>query len=481
MNYKKAIIYLITGLTLFRLIYINFLPLLGDEAYYWQWSRHLDLGYYEQGPMTALVIWFFTFFNKINTVFTIRLGAVVLSLLTSILSVLIYRRLYPDDKDSKQSFFNLLFMNSALIYAAGSVLMMHDTVMMFFFALFIYQMLAVLEKPGDNMSWAHAGIILALGVMSKYTLAVVYPAVILFLFVSGYPKKYAKGPVFFSLFFFLFLAPVIYWNCTHDLATLKFLIFRKGGSTALTIRYFGELIGSQMVLVSVFLFPFLAAALWKNLKKRALTGEYFLAFIFTVSFLPFLILALKNKVEANWPAFCFLPLFFITTRHIFSIKGLKRPVFHGIYAAGLAVALLLQVQLVCPLIPLPEKSNPLRKALGYKELAEKMDSVYNDYGAKGPLFFSTRHYQAASLLAFYLKGQPDVYILEDSDAMKNYRFWDGYKKLKGYNSIFAWSEDWETWEIGKFFTKHNFVEKVEVKKGSDVIRSYNIDFLEGLK
>ena len=28
-------------------------PLAPDEAYYWQWSRHLDLGYYDQGPMIA--------------------------------------------------------------------------------------------------------------------------------------------------------------------------------------------------------------------------------------------------------------------------------------------------------------------------------------------------------------------------------------------------------------------------------------------
>src|SRR5205085_9825181 len=31
-------------------------PLAPDECYYWQWSRHLDLGYYDQGPMVAWVI-----------------------------------------------------------------------------------------------------------------------------------------------------------------------------------------------------------------------------------------------------------------------------------------------------------------------------------------------------------------------------------------------------------------------------------------
>ena len=32
------------------------IDLSGDEAQYWDWSRHLDLSYYSKGPMVAYII-----------------------------------------------------------------------------------------------------------------------------------------------------------------------------------------------------------------------------------------------------------------------------------------------------------------------------------------------------------------------------------------------------------------------------------------
>src|SRR5262249_18463378 len=32
------------------------LDLSGDEAHYWEWSRHLDWSYYSKGPLVAYVI-----------------------------------------------------------------------------------------------------------------------------------------------------------------------------------------------------------------------------------------------------------------------------------------------------------------------------------------------------------------------------------------------------------------------------------------
>ncbi|HEV2739334.1 MAG TPA: hypothetical protein VGU66_12195, partial [Candidatus Elarobacter sp.] len=32
-------------------------PLTGDEAYYWEWAKHLALGYADHPPMVAYLIW----------------------------------------------------------------------------------------------------------------------------------------------------------------------------------------------------------------------------------------------------------------------------------------------------------------------------------------------------------------------------------------------------------------------------------------
>ena len=52
-----AAILVIAVTTLFRFFYCAWLPILPDEAYYFQWSRHLDASYISKGPGVAYTIW----------------------------------------------------------------------------------------------------------------------------------------------------------------------------------------------------------------------------------------------------------------------------------------------------------------------------------------------------------------------------------------------------------------------------------------
>ena len=40
-----------------RLAYVDLVNLMPQEAYYWNYSEHLDLGYLDHPPMTAWLIW----------------------------------------------------------------------------------------------------------------------------------------------------------------------------------------------------------------------------------------------------------------------------------------------------------------------------------------------------------------------------------------------------------------------------------------
>src|ERR1700735_1037972 len=51
-----AAIAVIAVTTVFRLFYAVWLPLLPDESYYFQWSRHLDASYFSKGPAVAYTI-----------------------------------------------------------------------------------------------------------------------------------------------------------------------------------------------------------------------------------------------------------------------------------------------------------------------------------------------------------------------------------------------------------------------------------------
>jgi 4-amino-4-deoxy-L-arabinose transferase-like glycosyltransferase len=69
------------GFFLFHLLYIWLTPfdLSPDEAYYWDWSRHLAMGYYSKPPMVA---WLIALFTKLGGThpFFVRVGAALFSL-----------------------------------------------------------------------------------------------------------------------------------------------------------------------------------------------------------------------------------------------------------------------------------------------------------------------------------------------------------------------------------------------------------------
>ena len=54
-KYQRSSLLLIGAVLLFRLLYAAIFPVnpVGDEAYYWDWGRQLDYGYYSKPPLIA--------------------------------------------------------------------------------------------------------------------------------------------------------------------------------------------------------------------------------------------------------------------------------------------------------------------------------------------------------------------------------------------------------------------------------------------
>ena len=61
---KRNTIIFVGVLTLWRLYLSAELQLHPDEAYYWLWSRNLDVAYFDHSPLVAYFIWFTTLLSK---------------------------------------------------------------------------------------------------------------------------------------------------------------------------------------------------------------------------------------------------------------------------------------------------------------------------------------------------------------------------------------------------------------------------------
>src|ERR1700738_5648888 len=94
-RYARLASVMLLGGTVFRLWYSTHLELVGDEAYYWLWSRHPDICYLDKGPVIAWFIWLGTaLFGQ--TVFGIRFFAVLLACGTGLCLFQLARTLFTD-------------------------------------------------------------------------------------------------------------------------------------------------------------------------------------------------------------------------------------------------------------------------------------------------------------------------------------------------------------------------------------------------
>jgi undecaprenyl-diphosphatase len=447
-SYRTWFIILLLLLTIFRLGYIQWGPLdlAPDEAHYWDWSRRPALSYYSKGPMVAYIIWLFTHLGE-HTSFWVRLGAVVISLFFGLVTYLFAYRMFADERIA---FFSFLTFQIIPLYAAGGVLMTIDPPMVFFWALAIYFFYLALE--GSAGWWYLSGVALGLGLLSKYTMAFLIPLLFLYLALSPRYRHLLKTrqPYLWVLIGGVFFLPVLIWNHQHNWVSFRHLSGQiSGHQKGFSLKTFFEFLGSQLGVIS----PFLFGGLVYGMAKSAVYGlrekrEDFLLLFCTSApvLLIYLGRSLWGKAQANWAA----PAYFtavIATVAIFYKDYIalnlwsKKPWLRRYVGLCVVFALLLTVVahndslLNFMGIHLPPKRNPTTRLKGWRQLGAEVSRIREQMGEK--TFILSNRYQITSELAFYVAGQPRTYCLNTGRRQNQYDYWEGPEALKGYNAIYV--------------------------------------------
>src|SRR5579884_3466652 len=82
--------------TVLRAAFAASLPLTGDEAYYWEWSRRLAAGYVDHPPAVAFCIAAFSWLG--HSPFAVRVAFVICGLLTALFTGATATRLAGDER-----------------------------------------------------------------------------------------------------------------------------------------------------------------------------------------------------------------------------------------------------------------------------------------------------------------------------------------------------------------------------------------------
>ena len=217
-SYKLFALIVVT--TIGRMIAASLVDLGTDEAYYWTWSKHIDLSYFDHPPMVAYLIRCSTFFFGDGTL-SVRLPAILLSAGFLFLTYELSIRLYGLPQIGWLA--ALFCVLSPMTYVPGISCILPDAPLLFFSALTMYLFLAYME--GRREVWWLGGIMLGCTLLSKYNGILLCVSAVTF-FASGSSNDRRRlldwrlagaGVIAFMVF-----APVILWNMQHHWASFSF-------------------------------------------------------------------------------------------------------------------------------------------------------------------------------------------------------------------------------------------------------------------
>jgi undecaprenyl-diphosphatase len=422
-----------------------------DEAHYWTWSKRLDWGYYSKGPMVAYLIALSTRLGG-DTEFFVRLPAVLLSAGTAILTFRLARRLSGSEQVGLNA---ALLLGVMPLTSAGSILMTIDAPLIFFWVLALFATHRALEA-NDTSSWALAGVALGLGLLSKYTMAVIVPQIAAYLALSGRHRRAIRrpGPYLALATGLLLLLPVLRWNWTHDWVSFRHLLGQIGptnGSLSPPASL-AQFLGSQVAFVTPFLFLLLLIGMWHVGRTGLGRGGDDAALFLLCTSVPLLLLcaavSLWTKVQANWAAPAYIAAAIAAA--IWQRQSSRRAVRAGrarnartLFAVALVTGLLVTfvghfpASLAWLGAPLPPRLDPTRRLSGWKDLGRRVGDVYLEMSKTRPTFMLSDSYQTASELMFYVPGHPQAYNIALGRRMNQFDVWGGTAEVIGWDAIFV--------------------------------------------
>ncbi len=440
----------LVALLLFRCSYLAIMPLelCADEAYYWDWSRQLDWGYYSKPPMIAWLIAAATSVGG-DSEFVIRLPAAVLATVGLWPVYLLGSRMFSP----RAGFWSVLAVAATPGMAAMAMLMTIDAPFLCCWAWTLWLTWELLSP--ETTSWTRvwpAILATGLGLLSKQTMLAIIPLSALWLLVQPQERRKLLSVQVWTWWLgsLACLTPVAYWNWQHHWITLQHTgeHFQSGSATLVRrLLWFLEFWATQLGIltpITCALLIFVACfglRTWHRQDRRV----HFLLCFGAIPMVGVSMLAWTRQVQPNWPAAFVLPSFLL-------LAGWADGALAGIWperqqelwfrraiswGAVLTIAVM-AVPLLLPLSPLAGSPlDPTARLRGWRMIGAQVAdtqtassrtaySRFSDSPTAPPLLIAATGRGPVSLLGYYVAGQPRVYRWNLSGTVDSqHEIWGG--------------------------------------------------------
>ncbi len=412
------------------------IPLVPDETYYWDWSRHLAGGYFDHPYGIALSIRAGTaLFHALGlelSPLAVRFVPVLEGFVAGLATVGIASRLGGRAAAGRAA----IVITVLPLAATGLVLATPDAPLLAATGVSLYGVVRAIQCPPKSREalrwWVVAGLGAGAAMASKYT-GILLPAGV-FVALALRPTLRSRlaepGPYVAAVVAALVLAPVLLWNARHDWLSFTFQLQHgfAGRARGNPISRELDLLGGQAGLVSPILFVLLAVAVWRSARRPATDESFMLGVVAATMFAFFMVSALRKPVEANWPAAAYVPAIPLLAGTLFGERG--RRWFGRGCALAAALTLIIYAHAVTSVLPIPPRRDPIARSAGWDALARVADATRDSAaalaGGAPAVHVGADRYQDASQLAFHMRAHPTTYSLNLSGRANQYDLWPGF-------------------------------------------------------
>ena len=406
---QKNAYLIILFLAIFSTIYNAFLPLHGDEAYYWMWSHNLQNGYYDHAPMIAYMIALTNFISQSEW------GIRLVNVISMSITALYIFKLTTKIADKNTALNAVLIFVSLILVHAGYIITTPDSPLLLFWTLTLYYAYIALFEQESGKNFFLLGLFLGLAMLSKYSAILLAVSLLIFVLIKR-RDLFAKFYTYITILTaFVVVSPMLYWNYQND--WISFLFQLGHGSTEvfkLDIEAALGFFGGQFILFS----PLFTWILFYYMAKEKLVFKddkiFFLTLTTLITLGFFLYKGLYKPMGLNYGAPAYVSgVIFVA--YVISKYNLQKALKIGLIIA-LLFSLLGRVAMLFFLDKVQERmyASDLiveRFATHIKE----GDSLYGD------------HLTIAAYIEYYLPNHPKADVAID-DRYSQYDMWRNEKE-----------------------------------------------------
>lgn len=415
------------AINLIRLAFSFGFDLFPQEAYYFFYSQHPALSYFDHPPVLA---WALHLFARVlgPSELAIRLTAFTLTLATQVCFVALTARFLPAARRAR----TVVLFATTLLVSTLSLISTPDVPLLLFWSLSLLQLhRAIFEEK--RWAWLLAGLFMGLAFDSKYTGIFLQGGMGLFLVASPRHRRWLRTPwPWLSILLAqAAMLPVYIWNYQHQFASFLFQSAnRAAGMGRPTARFFLGLLATQSaLLLPPLLFALVLLAvprlkLFLKASKPSRDKPLFLLCFFAPLALLFTGVSMVSLVKPNWlmPAYVTGVLFV----GLFASRRLVR--WNLALSAALHVVAI--AQLLFYIVPIKSDDT----YYGWRELARQVAQLR---AANAEAFvFSDDNYKTTAELTFYMREKVYGSNVLGKRALEYDYVGDDLQALAGRDALF---------------------------------------------